>query len=239
MPAKLEIPNLDNLLRRYVAGESENKLAREAGINRWTFRRRILKAGIIPRNGSSSMLLRWQNSAPEERAALIAPAHAAARGSKRTVVQLHTKALGTQRTLANTSPVEYALADALTARGYAVTQQLAVGPYNIDVTVDGVPVAVEVFGGYWHGYGHHAWRFFERSKYLLDSGWHLLVVWVEGRNYPLDASGIEYVISFLEEVRRNPPFPCEYRVILGNGQFAPIHKRYLNSPADIERLRSG
>ena len=50
MTRKILIPNLEHFLERYVKGESENSLSKEIGVNRTTFRKRLLEAGINLRN---------------------------------------------------------------------------------------------------------------------------------------------------------------------------------------------
>lgn len=78
-----------------------------------------------------------------------------------------------------------------------------------------LPVAVEVLGGGWHGVkARHA----ERTPYILDAGWHLVMIWDHEGSSALSAGAADYLVSFAEEVRRNPPATCQYRVISGNGQ---------------------
>lgn len=230
------LPHHDELLRRYLAGESENKLAREAGVNRWTFRRRILAAGIIPRGKSEAETLKWAQMMPTERASQVAAAHDATRGVSQTWEKMCARALGVEKSLPNAAPVEFTLADALRSYGLAITQQKALGIYNLDVALDELSIAVEVFGGNWHSQGNHLARFFKRSIYVLNSGWHLVILWVDGRRHPFGLGAVEYLVAFAEKARRNPTMCRQYRVILGNGQVAPIRKTYLNRPADIERL---
>ena len=91
MTRYIEIPNLDDLRARYVAGEPEHKLAREAGVNRWTFRRRLLESGIEPRNVSESMFIRWSHATPEERARMLDNAHVATRGREVTMSEKELK----------------------------------------------------------------------------------------------------------------------------------------------------
>ncbi len=236
MTRYIELPNLDDLLRRYVAGESENKLASEAGVNRWTFRRRLLAANITPRGRVEAETLKWSRMSPEQRAAQTAAAHAATRGRTVDFAEQCRNALGKQRAMSHVAPVENVLAQSLRAYGLVVTQQKAVGPYNLDLALDEAALAVEVCGGNWHGYGRHRTRFFERSEYLFNHGWNLLNVWVDGRRYPLGSGCTQYIVAFVEQLRLYPTSPRKYRVLLGNGQFAPIRKTYLNTPSDIERL---
>jgi hypothetical protein len=101
----------------------------------------------------------------------------------------------------------------LAERGIDSIAQRAIGVYNVDLAA--LPVAVEVLGGGWHSIKTvHA----ERTPYILDEGWHLVMVWdYEGRS-SLGPGAADYVVAFLDEVRRNPPATCQYRVISGQGK---------------------
>jgi very-short-patch-repair endonuclease len=239
LTAYIEIPNLSNLLDRYVAGESENKLAGEAGVNRWTFRRRLIEAGIRPRNQSAAETLKWAGMSIEQRASQGAAAHAATRGREVSFSELCEHAAGRELHQSGIVPVETELAAQLRKAGLDVVQQKAVGPYNLDVAIDTPPVAVEIFGGGWHSTGRHKSRFHKRIEYILDEGWAVVIVWLDARHYPLGVGCTEYIIALAEELRCNPTARREYRVILGNGDAAPIRQSYLNTPADIERFRGG
>lgn len=239
MPAKIEVPNIDNLLKRYVAGESENELAREAGINRWTFRSRLLAAGITPRNQSQSETLKWASMTPAQRERQTAAAHKATKGRKASVLERIKRALTVEKKTIHTSPVEIELAQRLRDRGVNITPQKAVHMYNVDIAVNAPPIAVEVYGGHFHASGSHATRHHKRTKYLLDRGWSVLIVWIHARNYPLGVGCDDYIVSMIDELRRNPSTGSQYRVILGNGKLAPISKSYFNTPADIKRLGRG
>jgi len=236
MPAKIEIPNLSDLLQRYVAGESENKLAREAGINRWTFRQRLLTAHIDPRTQSEAEKLKWARMTPTQRERQVRAAHIAVRGRTLSFREKHAQALGKEKALCHVVPIETELATTLRTYGFLITQQKAIGVYNVDIAIHVPPIAVEIFGGSWHCYGGHLARFHKRVKYILDEGWHVVIIWLDARRYPLGKGAVEYLIALRQELSGNPASRCQYRVILGNGQLAPIRKSYLNTPADIMRL---
>jgi len=233
---RIAIPGLDLLLARYLAGESENALAHEAGANRSTFRRRLLKADITPRGRSLAGHLKWDRMSALQREAQVRAAHAANVGRIPSWEERRHQAQTRQSRLLTISPVERTLATGLAAHGLIPIAQYALGIYNIDIALDASALAVEVFGGKWHAFGRHRSRFFERTIYILNSGWHLLVVWVDGKHYPLGAAAVEYIIALAKDISRNPATPRQYRVILGNGEPAPVLKTHLNRPADIERL---
>ena len=136
MTAYANIPNLDDLLNRYVAGESENKLAREAGVSRPAFRLRLHKRGITPRSQSDAELAKWASMTAEQRAAQVAAAHEATKGRSVSWDELCRHAIGREQKRAYVVPTETELAAQLRKAGLDVTQQKAVGPYNIDVAVN-------------------------------------------------------------------------------------------------------
>ena len=233
MASRIEIPDLDNLIDFYLSGVSEKEVAERAGVNRWTFRKRLEERGIAPRGRSESMSVRMSRASREERLRLTAAAHDAVRGKPLPLEQVCKRAAGKERTGAHIVPSERQLAEQIEAMGLSVTLQKAVGPYNIDVAVEAPPIAVEVFGGNWHAGGRHRARFRERTEYLLDRGWSVVVIWVDGRRYPLGVRAAQYVVSLAKGIRSDPSGRCKYRVILGDGQPAPRLKSYLNSRAFV------
>jgi hypothetical protein len=121
----------------------------------------------------------------------------------------------------------------LAIRGVETVPQKAIGPYNADLGAE--PVAVECFSGEWHRYGRHIDRFPERSIYLLDQGWNLAIIWIENgrRNHagvPLTGRAIDYLVTFIEQSRRDPTFRREYRVIWGDGKILSV------SDADLDNF---
>src|SRR3990167_3124086 len=236
MAGKIEISNLHDLFRRYQAGEPENKLAREAGISRTTMRRRLLEAGIIPRDISGSMYLRWAEANPKQRQAMLEAAHAATRGIKVPISAKIKHALTVENKLLQASPVELEFAKRLQAYGFKVIPQKAVYIYNLDIAIQSPPIAIEIYGGRFHSMGNHLLRHFKRTKYLLNHGWSVIIIWIDALRYPLSLACDDYIIRWADELRRNPTARSQYRVILGNGQPAPIRKNYLNTPSAIKRL---
>jgi len=194
---------------------------------------------MAPRGQSEAERAKWDRMTPEQRAAQTVAANEAARGRKHTWAERRKTALTRQRSGIGIVPVETMLAKKLRRAGLDVTQQLAVGIYNVDVAIHEPRVAVEIFGGHWHAYGRHKRRFLKRTEYLLDQGWSVLIIWVDGRRYPFSKRGGDYVIAFADELRRNPPARSQYRVILGDGQIAPATKTNFNDGATIERLGGG
>lgn len=216
MTAKWVPPDADDLVRRYVVGESEKALAEAFGVGRQAIRRVLLEAGIQPRNRSEGMFTRMAQTSPEERARLASAAHAAVRGRSvpRAEKEARARTMEARGASAHTvSPAELVFAGWLRENGLPVVHQKAVGPYNVDIAAGSV--AVEILGGGWHRAKLHG----ERLRYILDAGWDVIYIWAAARDYPLGPGAAEYVIAHLEFRDRNPAAPRCYRVIRGGGQF--------------------
>jgi very-short-patch-repair endonuclease len=205
----------DNLVQSYVSGESELSIANRFGISRSVVRRLLLKSGVQPRGQSEANIVSMSRMTPEQREARCASAHASARGRKQKLVEKVRRAQTRQNRLRGVSQIESALCTKLTDRGLQVVQQQAIGPYNCDIGA--APVAVEVFGGGWHWHGRHLKRAPERIRYLLDAGWHVLMVSVTSR-HPVSDALADYIASYVEAARSNPTAVREYRVVRGAGE---------------------
>jgi Helix-turn-helix domain len=206
----------NDLVQRYVAGESEKALAEAFGVSRQPIRRLLIESGVPIRGRSEAMYARMANTSPEDRAKLSDAAHAAVRGVPKSAEFLLARAAGVERrgaSYGNVSAAEQILMKTLEAQGLKVTPQKAIGPYNVDLATG--TVAVEVFGGGWHRTKSHG----ERLRYILDAGWDMIYIWVDGRHFPLAAGAAEYVIAHAEIRDRDPAAPRGYWVIRGGGQF--------------------
>lgn len=227
---------IEEIAARYLRGESPNKLASAFGVARKTITDRLAEHGIELRGHSDWYDLWWNSLTGEERAAHVAPAHEANRGTKRSRETLIKIAHAREQNLSHVSPAENELAEMLRAKGYTVTQQKALGVYNVDIAIHAPSITVEIFGGQWHAYGHHRRRHMERIPHLFNWGWHVVIVWAGGVTEPLSLSCANYIHSLAKKLSREPSFPRQYRVIWGNGKLAPIASSYLNTPAVVEAL---
>jgi len=78
-----DVPSLE-VVRRYVAGESENELAKRYRIGRQSIRRRLVAAGIPIRGGSEANRLTAAKLTPRQRKARARAANEATRGCVRS-----------------------------------------------------------------------------------------------------------------------------------------------------------
>jgi len=233
---RIQIPGIDGLIQRYTDGESEQALAREAGVSRHTFRARLLERGIEPRGASEANALRMQSMTKQERSKLAKAAHDALRGKKRPESELHQRAIARQETLQYQSPAERVFIAMLERAGVVgLTPQKAVGRYNVDIAVEEPRIAVEIEGhrretrlrNIPSGYN-------KRTKYLLNRGWHVLIIRVDGVRHFLTDGARDYLIALIDELRSDKSGGCQYRVISGNGDPMPIRSLKSNRRTAVE-----
>ena len=208
MPAKLPVPDLNDLVRLNKSGKTTKEIAVLYGVHVNTVRRWFARNGLPLRRdlGGSHQL------SAERRREVGAKGAASLKGRTRSLESKIRKAETCERLQLHISPVETFLADMLRERGLSVLQQKAVGPYNVDIATGAV--AVEVFGGGWHNTRREG----ERLRYLFDRGWDVIIIWVDARNAPLTPAAAEYVVAHLKFRESDPTAPRCYRVIRGTGQ---------------------
>lgn len=209
----LVLPDAE-IVAAYEAGESEYSLSRRLGVSRDALRKRLTEYGAQIRGRSQAGTNRTAGMTADERLAQAAAAHDAVRGTKQTMEQLLARSQAREARGLTDSDGEQFLHDALVRRGLVPVVQKSIGKYNVDLAV--APVAVEVLGGGWHlAKRHHA----VRTPHILNAGWSLLFVWNHEGDSALREGAAEYVVSYLEEARRDPSLVGEYRVISGSGEF--------------------
>lgn len=235
LAAKSDVPAAE-VVRRYCGGESMNALAHAFGVSRKSIEYRLNAAGVPIRGNADANRLMMAERTSEENAAGIRAAHDAVRGTKQTPEHRARIAATREQRGTHVSDLERALADMLRTRGLDVTTQKAVGPYNVDIATG--TVAVEVFGGGWHGYGLHRRRAPERLRYILDQGWNLVIVWASASRWPIGPGACDYIATFAEVTSGNPPTRGEYRVIWGDGKEAAIDGANIDD-LSVKPSRSG
>lgn len=175
------------------------------------------------------MYLRMSQTSPEERIRLTDAAHAAVRGVRQTDEHRCKIAVNRETSHQWVSRTETILVEMLNERGIACTQQKAIGRYNVDIALDEFPIIVEIYGGGWHAYGRHAARYPERTKYLLDCGLDVIIIWVDAKVYPLESGAADYIVSVLDKLGSQKPARGKEHMIRGNGQSTSIGQRKFNN----------
>ena len=218
MPRKWQPTNDPDLIRLYQSGLTEVDLAAHFGVCRLTVSKRLTANGIPKRSWSDTQRINASRHSPEERKQQAEAAHAAVRGKKRSFDELCLRAR-TRQSQGRMSPAEILLADWLWKRGIDCIPQEAIGPYNADLGA--APVSVEVNVGNFHATGRHRDRCATRSRYILDQGWNLVIVWISERRHPLTPKVADYLAAFIEEARSDPTLRGQYRVVWGDGEEVP------------------
>ena len=241
MPRILQIPNLDDLIRRYKGGESLKKLANEAGVSRGGKRSAngkpfgltgaFVAAGVEMRGRSEAELVKWFYMPEEQRLKQVTAAHKARRGSKDTETTKRSRARTRFLRCIASTPAEHVVADALRLLGFSVRQQTPLGKYNLDLTLDELLVAVEIEDD-WSS-GNYPTELFDRTKHILDQGW--CVVFVVGK--VLDAAHVtQQLLALANALRRDKTLYGQYWVIGSNPQKRPTGSAKLNSLPRITSL---
>jgi very-short-patch-repair endonuclease len=245
MSAIAKTVNRNTLVERYIMGDSEKKISNVFGVSRQLIVRELIKRNIKRRSMSESIKLAFSKTTPEFRIKMTEAAHNACRGRKVSSETKIKHAQTIEKNLTNVQAAESDLAKMLTDTGLDVTQQKAIGIYNIDIAINKFSVAVEIFDGGWHLYGSHLARFFERTKYILDQGWSVVIVWLKvdqpksyTKGWPLTTGARDYLTSFCNFASFNPSFVSQYRVINGYGKLLTGIKSYLFDDPTVKRLTS-
>ena len=192
---KMPAEDILDLHRRHMSGETVDSIRRDLGVTAKVVKRLFESQGLKTRT-----------------------AHAAVRGSVRSDEVLAASAKAREITFRRSrlSAQERAALAALSDVG-RVTLQKACGPYNIDLCVDDA-VAVEVFGGNWHGTGRHAARHQKRTRHILEAGYDLVVIWINARQRRTWVETLQQLVTDLKRADRNPTTRRQYRVVWSDGQ---------------------
>lgn len=207
--------DIDNIVKRYIAGESENVLSFEFGVSRRTIHNRLIACGIKTRTIKESNILRMNGMSIKDKKALTKKARGARKGSKDTPETLKKRADSRK---ANVGKGETLFITWLKHRGYKPSHQEPVGKYNVDIAVH--PVAIEI-----HRHNHnpliHKYES-ERSEYIRNHGWTIIYIWINKR-HPLTHTSANKAITLLEFISHNPPVIGQEWVIRGDGEvFTPF-----------------
>lgn len=213
------------LVARYIAGEGTQELGAAYGISSRIVTDYLRRAEIAARpkhHGivnhmatltpaersamtSKSMLDRWANATPEQRRAMVKPAHNAWRGQSHSVESLEAIADARASRGGSDSAYEEQVAQWLTDRGVEFTQQVAVGEFCADFAVGNT--LVEVTTGWAR---KKQWD--KRFTRFFDEGWDLYVIWHDTRvaMLPIVADDL---IAWNERIESDPSGGSQHRVV--------------------------
>jgi very-short-patch-repair endonuclease len=194
------------------------------GIGRKTFEEILRENGHQPRTLRQSVGLRYTRMTRHEIQSLVAKAHIAKRGRPASHNTQERRAKTFEATLQLASRADLILAFWLAQRSVKLTPQKAVGPYNIDIAIDELAVAVEVNGS-WHYFAGSVDTGVKRRAYLLDRGWSLIEVRLTSTSARpwkyLRPACADKIVSLLDELRGGKASWGKNCVIGGDGEFLP------------------
>lgn len=229
MPAKRTPANLDDLIERYLSGVSMKQLADEIEISRKALTSRFLECGVPLRGRSDAELLKWSKIPESERKQRMVAAHNGRRGMKESLETLCRRAQGRYQTCSHTSDTEHELSDYLRSHGVHVDQQYPLGPYNIDLVLRELSVAVEV-SAINPQRTHRALRP-DRIEYIFDEGLGLILVF---SSHWGAADVGDKILTLKNTLGRNKTSVSgKYGVIRGDGQPIASRGRYLKNRTRI------
>ncbi len=214
MPPRVHVDEM-LLVSMYESGMSINALAKHFNVARTAIIPRLNRLGVILRSRSDQEHIKWDRMTSEQRQNQYSQAHNAARGRVVTTATKTKHALTVQKKRLHISDTEHALREMLHARGIDSTPQKAVGPYNIDLAVP--PVAIEIWGGRWHWSGRHHARCEQRLRYLMENGWHVLILPIIPPRWLLEDSVVDFVVAQIQDMAPKSDPLREYKVIWGAG----------------------
>lgn len=215
----IQVP-VDKILPLHNSGIGVKGIGDRLGVSPSVISRILKDNGIKPRNRNEQQQARMDNTSLEDRKNLTSKANIAMRGRANTFEEsckmAKTHELRQSRKI---SKYETVICRALKERGFNLSPQTAIGKYNVDFTIGSV--CVEILGGNWHWYGEHLARFDERTRYILNAGYHIVFVCINA-SYPFTSAITDYIVSFFEFSGNNPSIDREYRVIWGTCKNATI-----------------
>lgn len=224
--------DVDDLVRQYLSGESVNQLAVQFGVGRPTIIRRLQSRDIQPRGSSEAERLKWQRIIdPQARKAQVSGAHEARRGQVDAPEVKARRAATWFRKQQHIWPAETQLAEALRTVGVCVDLAKNIGPYNVDLALNGKLIAVEIDSHPVRDRG--AGPRLDRLEYLLNQGWSVLLIYT--KSVPLTFPGVtQKVLTYLQTTSLNESGRGQYGVIRGDGEATAIPGLNLHSLPAVE-----
>ena len=234
--------DLDHLVSLYAAGNSQLDCARILGVPPSAVRHRLVKAGVelpthkpIDYNRIVSMYesgMSCEAIAPHFnvsgttiRRRLIASGVALRQGPSYrkpdTMLTKRMRAVTREAEGLHVGPHETHFAGLLDDMGVRYGQQTVFGRYNVDFALKELPVVIEIQAG--GGSKRAVADYFNRTKYLLDSGQHVIAVKINsGYGKTITRECAENVIACAHRLCGNPSTPSQYRVFRGDGHMVAL-----------------
>lgn len=228
----IKFSNIDNIIKSYLNGVSVNQLSKENGVSRSVIDRVLKSNNIQLRNQSQAEKIKWDNMSETQRKRQYQKAHKATIGRVIPTSEKIKRAKSAQINAFKSGLLEEEIINSLKNIGYSPTHQRAFGIYNIDISVNGFPIAIEVQCS-----GHNLLRtkkYIKRAEYICRSEFLLYIIIDQSKN-PLDLFGITYkVVSYLQRLSWDKSIIGKYAMIGRDGKPLPVSCYNFNNLTRIE-----
>jgi len=216
--------NAEVIAEEYRQGKSTIELAAKWACSPGAIRKRVAIGGGTLRSLSAAGTnrLKRPDQATHQKA-LVAKAAEANRGRTIPISVMRKRARARQIVHQRIGEFENVLATSLRARGFQVSQQIAVDRYNVDLALP--PFVVEV-----HNSRHHPGsrpEIVKRIKRLLNAGWHVIYVWhsVGKWSAGFDVAVVtDQIVALMNLTSSHPAAPRQHWV-LGSDGHDPARQR--------------
>lgn len=186
---------VNEICESYVAGESENSIARDHNVSRNVVRRILLEREIPIRTRSEAELLKWSKMTQDERKSQVKEAHKSLLGRARTDEQKRKTAIAREKNTPSwyIGCGEPEFATWLENNKIEFKYQKAVEFYNIDFLIGNTAVELTSFVG---RNRTSRLEFLNRAKVLNDQG--IRTIAVEFRDKEELIKNADYVIKIVK-----------------------------------------
>lgn len=232
MVAKITDLDFDNIIKLYKSGVSILKIAETKNVSRGVITRALDERGIKRRSMTQAQFARYKNKPESYKKNITKKAIKARRGMKDSIESLKKRAKGRKDRIGRH---ELDIIKRLKDLGFNCVSQYPFGKYNIDIFIEEMFIAIEIYGAY--PKRDRVADIKHRAEHILNCGVNLVNVQFSYPNGMFSINRIcEQIGSFFDFCSRNQSIIGHYFVIRGNGKIAtpPCHK--LDNFTAIERL---
>jgi len=220
MTKKIEFPNANDIIERYISGISINQLSKELFVSRPTITRLLKSNNIQTRSQSESETIKWANMSEQQRKRQVQKAHQKCRGRLISTAEKMKRAKSAYLSAFKAGGHEFEIIEILKEFGVDAIGQFNFGIYNIDISIHGMPIFIEVQSS---NYGlFKTPKFHKRTKYIIDSKKFLLYVVVDQSNKRILLESIAHkIISYINRFSSGEAICGKYAMIGRDGNTFP------------------
>jgi hypothetical protein len=195
--------DISELIRRlYVEDQlGSPTISKQVGLSARTINRHLHAMGIPVRSPSENTSIQYARAAPDERLAQVAAAHDAARGRMKSFDELQLAAFSRHERGIGIGPHELEFAALLRDADIPFDQQTVCGTYNLDFSIVGLPIAIEIVTKNWTGRNRSLIGL--RQSYILER-WNLVEIKFRKEYRVLYPTVMDTVLSAIADVRADP-----------------------------------